>query len=503
LGNNKRECEDLCKINGPSPAAPAPKTTEKRRKRSIQSRFFPTLPNFFSRILSFFASNHYLYGGFNYNSNDTIMKKTLFLILFAAFTIGGMSAQNVDMKRTVLFTLGPNEEICLNEYFASQYIHQKRFVCIVENKQAKTRTLVVNGKRVQTVKGTYEVDYSEDYGWNVDLSGGTLDVFYFDPTKEDGYGYVYELAGRAFINVGGKILSDVSGYPYDFRMTESGKFAFKYGDNSSRYLYVDGKTFGPYHYISDFAIAESGKFAFAYQIQSNGNYYVCADGQTSGPYGGFLPFSISENGNYAYIGTKYVNPTEVYLYGKEAEPARLIVNGTEKTFGTYRHLKVSIADDGSYAVVSRDGRSDDYVTVGEKTYGPYSYVEDIKINGKESFGFRYSEKDSYGNRLYHVNGNDDASKKDFENIPSDKIPRYNYLWKFSHAFANYFDDTIEVVSPDTQRLFFSNFAYAYVVIDGKELGHSPALNAWYNEDNHSFGWSSIEGKDLVVYEHKL
>jgi hypothetical protein len=228
------------------------------------------------------------------------MKKTILTMMFAALFAGGMNAQDANMKRTVLFTLGANEQIYYNEYFASQYLRQNRFVCIVENTKDETLTLVVNGMRMQTVKA---VEPDADAGY-IYPEYHPIDVLYFDPAKKDSYAYKYKFAGRELLNVGGKL-------------------------------------------------------------------------------------------------------------------------------------------------------------------------------------------------RYNMTEDDDASMKDFEN-------RDNFYWPYRTSWNGYvYDDGVEAVSSDKKHFFLSDYAYEYVVVDGQEVGHSPALNAWYNESNHSFGWSSVEDKELVVYEYKL
>jgi hypothetical protein len=361
------------------------------------------------------------------------MRKTLFTTLLATLLAGGIYAQNTEPKRTVLLALGPNEEIHYNEYFAAQHLRNNRFICVVKNTQEKTLTLVVNGKRIQTVKGDY------------------LDVFYFDPTKENGYGYAYELAGREFINVCGKVLPNVSGSPYNFRMTKDGRFAFEYYYDEDYYLYIDGENVGPYQQIESFALLENGEYSCYYVDQNHSRH--------------------------------------------------LIVNGVEKSMeafnADYFLPDIYVTGDGSYAAKFKNrGIVGSFVAINENIYGPFKDVRSLKISGKDRFAFEYEQEDT-GKWLYHVNGKGNASKRAFEGVSASDEEAF--WW----AYSGYHEGDIEVFSPDGKVLFYSNFSFPFVVIGGNEVGHSPALNAWYSEKNRGFGWSAVEGRELVVYEYKL
>ncbi|MDR1055138.1 MAG: hypothetical protein LBL90_04800 [Prevotellaceae bacterium] len=678
--------------------------------------------------------------------------KNLLLIMFATLIAGGVGAQNENMKRAMLFTLDANEKIHYNEYFASQHLHQNRFICIVENTRDETQTLVVNGKRLQTVKAVYETDGAG----NRYFPYYPINVFYFDPAKENGYGYSYTLAGRNFVNVGGKVLPNVNASPYssdDFKMTKSGKFTFNYYADGGGYVYADGKTFGPYAGIASFAISENGNYAYVYRdkddryhlivngtektlepyrisyssqvsIADDGGYavrfqdsrthYINVDGKIFGPNGNIHHLAIADNNHYAYAYNDEYQKCYVIIDGKKWGPFANVTNYSEndiivtnngkyafrhygekyrtdrdnhyvningKTFGPYKNNidNMDITDDGDYFFTYNEGYADkkhtiyngdyvdknivaiasngkmayyykgkdsliingktyekiriprdisitnsgqygflyfgrdskdyaningkiwgpyenarnlkitgngkyaflykeganwyvnidgeifgpykdihsgkiqisndgkylfrykgdddkyhvqtnidfdgkdvleaklsdngkiifsyrdsrtEYVAVNEKIYGPYKEVRNVKINSKESFRFEYRQEEA-GEWRYNVSGKDNISEKYFENIPSSSDDTHFY-WIHSYSGSyEYYEGSIELTSPDNQHLFFSNYAYEYVVIDGQAIGYSPAVNAWYNEKNRSFAWSAIEDKDLVVYEYKL
>jgi len=131
-----------------------------------------------------------------------------------------------------------------------------------------------------------------------------------------------------------------------------------------------------------------------------------------------------------------------------------------------------------------------YVYLDGKIFGAYKQVYNLKITETGVYGFEYW----IGNeRYFHVNGKDNVSFSDFVNIPDNS---YDDL---------FFDDSgvLELSSSDNKHKFFSNYEYEYVVIDGQMFGISPALQAIYDIEKNAFIWSTMEKKELVVYEYKL
>ena len=274
-----------------------------------------------------------------------------------------VNTQPVNPKRSVLFTLEPHEVIYHDEYFAvAMHLNPNHFACIIEDTLRKTQTFVFNGKRIETVKMS---KYDDNYYQNA------INMFYFDPSMENGYGYSYNLAGQTFVNLGGKILSNVHDHPQNCQY-KKGKIIFSFYSNGEQYVYTNG-----------------------------------------------------------------------------------------------------------------------FIYIGGKVLGAYHAVSDLKITEKGMYyGFKYRQGNDY---YYHVNGKDNVSRDDFENIP---YPEYDYdLWDDS--------EELELKSSDNQHVFFSNYEYEYVVIDGQAFGISPALHAWYDSVKNTFSWNTIEGKALVVYEYKL
>jgi hypothetical protein len=321
--------------------------------------------------------------------NNTTMKKTVVMIMFAAIVAGSISAQNNNPKREVLFTLGEHEVIVYDEYVLGMALNGYKFAAIVENTQTSKFSLVFNGKRI------YETKKDDWY-----------DISYLNPSIENGYAYRYTLAVRRFLNVMGKVATGVPEYG-DVAVADNGKLAFGYEENYEKsYANIDGTIFGPYQYVFDVAIADNGKFAFSYQ--ENGKCYANIDSTIFGPYRGIGDVAIADNGKFAFHYYDYENDTRNYN-----------VSGNEASESTY---------DIAWA----------------------------EIQGKRSY--------------FHS--------------PNEKIIN-------------------DIRSKDGKHMFYSDWEYNYVVIDGKEVGEQPAINAYYDEQKHAFVWNAIEGKELVVYEYKL
>jgi hypothetical protein len=339
------------------------------------------------------------------------MKKIL-TIMLAAIVAGSISAQNNNPKREVLFTLGENEVIVYDEYVLGMALNGYKFAAIVKDTQTSKFSLVFNGKRVYETKSLpYKGNedayyYTEEDNYPHVIPHNAFNVLYVNPSIENGYAYWYNLAGRRFFNVMGKVTTGAPEEKSDASITCNGKFAFRYKENNKDYANIDGTIFGHYQDVSGIAIADNGKFAFGYQ--ENDKYYANIDG---------------------------------------------------------------------------------------KKYGPYQYVwvDAIADNGK--FAFRYKENNT---RHYNVHGNE-VSESAWR-IAWEEIRGKSLRPRFHSPGEKIIND---IRSKDGKHMFYSDWEYAYVVIDGKEVGEHPALNAYYDEQKHAFVWNAIEGKELVIYEYKL
>jgi len=367
--------------------------------------------------------------------------------------------------REVLFTLGENEKIYYGEYFAMATAQGNKFTAVIYNTETKEATFVFNGKRIKTVK-------YDEYG----VLFYTLNVFYTNPSIENGYGYSYPLADRIYVNLEGKVLPTVKGYPYGCTRTKSGKYAFDYDDG----VYIDGKIIENAYSLR---LTESGKYAYRYK--ENGKWHVNIDGKTIGTYDDVEDLRLTESGKYAY---RY----------KENEKWHVNIDG--KTIGTYDYVgDLTLTESGKYAYYYRENGKY-HVNIDGKTIGTYGDVYSLILTESGKYAYRYYENEVYSN----INGRGNLSKEEYDNFRHTELD-YNgsTVFQYWNDGSSYEKSVTEVLSKDNKHSFYSNYEYEYVVIDGEPVGKSPAWQAWYNEKENAFEWSALEDRELVVYKYKL
>jgi hypothetical protein len=374
------------------------------------------------------------------------------MIMFAAIVAGSISAQNNNPKREVLFTLGEHEVIVYDEYMLGMALNGYKFAAIVKDTQTSKFSLVFNGKRVYETKslpykgneGAYWFGegYPHPHSPHV-IPHLAFNVLFINPAIENGYAYWYTLAGRRFFNVMGKVTSGAPGISNDASIADNGKFAFRYQENDKEYANIDGTIFGPYQSVWDCAIANNGKFAFRYR--ENDKEYANIDGTIFGPYQHVWHIATANNGKFAFA---YQENDKEYAN----------IDGT--IFGPYQYVSWSVA---------------------------------IADNGK--FAFAYKENDKWH---YNIHGNEVSES-------AWRIAWKEIREKISRPYFHVPDEKIinDIRSKDGKHMFYSDWEYDYVVVDGKEIDTRPAINAYYDEQKNAFIWNAIEGKELVVYEYKL
>ncbi|MDR1055098.1 MAG: hypothetical protein LBL90_04590 [Prevotellaceae bacterium] len=262
------------------------------------------------------------------------------------------------------------------------------------------------------------------------------------------------------------------------------------------FVYIDSKRIGSHKHIGNVAIAENGKYAFCYR-DTDDKYYANIDGKALGPYRWCDNVAIAENGKYAFSyldtdGKRYAN-----------------IDG--KVFGPYHDCdNVAMAGNGKYAFCYTDTDGAYYANIDGKIIGPYKNISVIDSEKKDGCIFDCLSND--GNYYYvDLTGKIFGPFDDPYHVFMSTSGKYAYneyrgamvnpSFKLSGLYNPYY--SLEIASSDREHSFFSNIEYEYVVIDGKAVGQSPALNVWYNKKNNSFQWNSIEGKDLLVYEYQL
>jgi len=130
----------------------------------------------------------------------------------------------------------------------------------------------------------------------------------------------------------------------------------------------------------------------------------------------------------------------------------------------------------------------------------FTYTKEGKMH-LNAFGKTYATGDSEYEYYYDRYINSTQTLSRIEESFGNKFWGENTNRKQTHTSTN--DTPIELRSPNRIHSFFSDLANEYVIIDGKKIGKSPAIQVYYNEDKNAFVWNSIEKQELVVYEYKL
>jgi hypothetical protein len=492
-----------------------------------------------------------------------MMKRTMFVVLFAALVVGGMSAEDGGVKRSVLFTLGENEEIWGGEYFVLQQMDQDRFACITWDTVKRTGTFVFNGRRIATgewphvlylnvhEENGYVVEYyfqGKDY---VNIKGKVYGLFEYPPVfADDSYSLFYYYTNyhsNYYIRSNGvedgpfeeirfpKKAGMYAGSEYLYLL--AGKWYAHYGDGRNKmvsmldvkYEYLDGKYYVTingkrsegYEYVGYLNLTESGKYAYEYK--ENGKYYVTINGERSGGYDYVGNLELTESGKYAYF---YIENENWYrnINGMRSRlPDSIdyvdLFYFTES--GKYAYIYSENENDKEHANINGvAGRGYDYIGrslfhLEESGKYAYTYEENgkwhVNINGKESDGYGYRMADN-GDFSFYYAGDDG---KLYENRNGVKMETEYFsgmrngdrggfaLFGNAHSDGWNQKESVEIYSSDREHSFYSSYKYDYVVIDGKRRGAAPALYAWYERGRNAFVWNAVEGRELVVYEYKL
>ncbi|MDR3118319.1 MAG: hypothetical protein LBU44_02690 [Mediterranea sp.] len=466
--------------------------------------------------------------------------KRLFLAMLPVLVVAA-SVFGQAPKREVVFTMNANEVIYEGELASFLKFSQKRFGCLVHDTVTDLCTLVFNGKRIKTAPENewvpdfnewylYYVNPDEDKGyifkykendkWYVNcrgvVAGGFDNAFYFTGYYDYGdvfttakdYDYLYKLDGlwyavknrkkekvhfiegiykdwKCYVNVNGTNVGGPYGIAYYWRLTQSRKYAFFYTDDDGKwYMNVNGFTVGgPYlcdSYDIKLVLTESGKYAYTYGNShdkfGDGYYgyafFVNVNGSIVGePYTrSIYSLALSESGIYAY---DYYDDNGWYV----------TVNGSI-VGGPYKEhvFCLTLTDNGKYAYAyNNNGKW--YVNINGATVGgPYIDAERLTLAENGEYSYYYHE-----NRKYYRNTNGVVTEE-----------RDNQLLDYRYSYNN-----LNLTSKDGKHSFSSSYEHKYVVIDGRSYGRSSAVEAWYDASKNAFLWSTVEDRELVVYEYAL
>jgi hypothetical protein len=210
-------------------------------------------------------------------------------------------------------------------------------------------------------------------------------------------------------------------------------------ENGKWFVNINGSISKFYEAVSNLHISTGGKWV--YSFKEYGKWYINENGSISKPYDDLDDLIILPSGKLAY---------------SFAEANKWHVNNNGNISKGYQSI--------SELMVSEDGKLS------------YQFEE----NGK-----------------WFINNNGNISNR-FSSINIDN--NGSLIW---WGDCVRYQDENEISSINKEHSFYSSYKYEYVVIDGRPIGKSPAIQSWYDEKKNTFIWTAIEGKELLTYEYKL
>lgn len=461
---------------------------------------------------------------FNIIFKILFMKLKNRLIYVLLMIVSSLSSFAQNPLRKVVFTLNENESIVSNEYYLMQQFNKNRFACMVYDNVRKKSTFILNGKRIKT--GNFPPDYTYNicqlHSFNVANDSNYIitfeqnDKLYINyngiidggfekielPSKfwnfiisEKNFDYLYKLADRWYVHKNGK------NKKVDFIESQykDGKY----------YVFYNGNSFGPFQGTSQLQLTQSGKYGFVYYNDWYKDWHVNNNGIISKTYENISNFIILEDGKWAYIfkenGKWFVN-----------------INGSISKF--YDDVKnLNFSADGKWAYSFKEyGKW--YINENGSFSKAYDDVIDLIIlqNGKLAYCFIEDQK-----TRVNINGSISKGYEMVSDLEVSEDGKWSYQFKengnwfinnngiINNGFSSINTDNngnlifwgdpgeLEISSANKEHSFYSSYKYEYVVIDGRPIGKSPAIQSWYDEKKNTFIWTAIEGKELLTYEYKL
>lgn len=263
-------------------------------------------------------------------------------------------------------------------------------------------------------------------------------------------------------------------------------------DNNEVYLFIQGETFGPYENIR-------------YYLDSN-NFYN----------NGYPNYDLLFNKNLFWFkrmgrwyrhdndGTVYECNNKTQWDTSETNPVYIDKSKNHKVEfdADYRIVKldntpfilpIPLEVKNDNIVLREFALSDDGVCIcqiGFSFDNKYRYLTFVLYQNE----IVYINQDEYfdlNKKAIQIRSKSDDTERQFESIER---------WingKWINGFNKSFQDKYN------KHFFTSNFEYDYVMIDDKKIKSEVPIQAFYDEEDNSFNWVTIEGKSLILYSYKL
>ena len=331
--------------------------------------------------------------------------------------------------------------------------------------------------------GINDVFYCYEYYSNMKVVGNKFACI----TKNEKTGKL------SFILNGTPIITAKNLWVYWIDLTSKSKCIYFYSDaDNENYLVIEEEKYGPYDYL-EYNLGYAcnyyrdgtpnlqllyGKYSFEFERMgkcfvhdNDGSIYEYTDAERSNFHvktkDGLHCARFSENYRLLTIdSTNYVMPIDVDAEAIELEEFYITDNGD-----CIIYLRFRIRD-GLWKYTNL------YINRDKKT------VENI-------------QDDEYFDPIAR------AIKTKTSKLPSGQPRQLETIARWHED--NWIENGIDIFLQDkTNRHFFiANWNYDYVMVDDKKIGKHTPINAFYDSVNNSFGWVTIEGKQLVLYSYKL
>lgn len=95
------------------------------------------------------------------------------------------------------------------------------------------------------------------------------------------------------------------------------------------------------------------------------------------------------------------------------------------------------------------------------------------------------------------------TEKDYFDLDSHTIKSQSVLSYYNEPFRSDGYTEFLLQDKDKKHVFMAKWNYDYVLIDGKKYGNKCPIEAFYDENDNSFGWVVIEKSEIVLYTLKL
>ena len=428
------------------------------------------------------------------------MKKTIILSIIIGVSLN-LWAQNSNLKRTVLFTLGQDEELSENKYFAVQQLNQNRFIGIIYDTLKKTKTFVFNGKRIATTNASFNFDYlniNEDKGYvltypqgedlyclnNRGFSHRYLQAWGFDGDNYERFWcskiednrlnyYAYHngditepfddvsLKPKRYSPDGYNFITSAGSYDYYYKLAgrwyghKDGKnkrvdFAESYhSDNGKYHVNINGNVSQGYNAVKDLNLTRKGDYTYSYRDGDKWDANI--NGNISHGYDE-LYLQMIESGNYAYR-CKNNGKWNVNINGN-VSPA-------------YDEVKsLQLTESGNYAYAYKNNGKW-YINIDGIASQSYQEIKDLQLVGNGNYAYIYNENGKWN---VNVNGNISQSYNDIIDLQLTESGDYAYYFyhdKDKHYVINGKTTPAwnEIISLTLTENY--GFSFQYIADDGR------------------------------------